>query len=132
MKEIRELKLKELFPNSTVAAIADYPTPNRISRFLSESLDHDGVVFNTFFQSACYVGRECFTSRILSLMDAMQVSDRISTILHFGNPYLLEEVPHIPRVLVGTVSSAGVDAALEVLAGEREAKGVLTYDVKIK
>ncbi|MBQ4042605.1 MAG: hypothetical protein IJD06_01315 [Clostridia bacterium] len=124
-------QLKELFPNSTVATIADYPTPNRISRFLSESLNHDGVVFITFFQSACYVGRECFTSRILSLMDAMQVSGRISTILHFGNPYLLEEVPHIPRVLVGTISSAGVDAALEVLAGKREAKGVLTYDVKI-
>jgi len=125
-------RLKEMFPNSTVATIADYPTPNRISRFLSESLDHDGVVFITFFQSACYVGRECFTSRILSLMDAMQVSGRISTILHFGNPYLLEEVPPIPRVLVGTISSAGVDAALEVLAGEREAKGVLTYDVKIQ
>ena len=125
-------RLKELFPNSTVSTIADYPTPNRIERLLSESLDHDGVVFITFFQSTCYVGRECLTSRIISLMDAMQVSGRISTILHFGNPYIMEDVPHVPRVLIGTISAAGVEAALDVLAGEREAKGVLTYDVKIK
>ena len=116
MKEIRELKPEDL----------------SIERLLSDSLDYDGVIFITFFQSACYVGRECLTSRIISLMEAMQVSGRISTILHFGNPYILEDVPHIPRVLIGTTSAAGVDAALEVQAGKRDAKGVLTYDVKLK
>lgn len=125
-------RLKGLFPNSTVSTISEYPTADRISRFLSESLGYDDVVFITFFQSAAYVGRECFTSRIISLMDAMQVSGRISTVLHFGNPYLLEDLPHIPRILIGTLSSKNVDAALDVLAGDYPAKGTLTYDVKLK
>ena len=89
-------------------------------------------VFVTFFNSQCYIGIECFTSRIVSLMEAMQVSNRISTILHFGNPFVLEDVPHIPRVIVGTISQSGVKAALDVLAGNAEPKGSLTYRVRFR
>jgi beta-glucosidase-like glycosyl hydrolase len=119
------------FPNSNVTTISEYPTADRLRRFLQEGLGRE-VVFITFFNSQCYIGAECFTSRILSLMNAMQVSNRISTILHFGNPFLLEDVPHIPRVIVGTISAAGVRAGLEVLAGEREAKGSLTYPIRLQ
>lgn len=125
--EIAE-RLKELFPNSQIGFISEYPTQNRIAEFLSECLDCDGVVFITSYIYGCYKGKESFTARILSMMDAMQVSNRISTIVHFGNPYLLEDIPHIPRILSGICSVAGVEAALEVLAGEREAKGTLTFD----
>ena len=62
----------------------------------------------------------------------MQVSDRISTILHFGNPYVVTDLPHIPRVLIGTCSVEGVNAGIEVLAGNYPAKGVLTYDITMK
>jgi len=124
--------LKELFPNSSFGFISEYPTPHRVERFLSETLDSEDVVFVTFNVSACYAGRECFTARIVSLMDAMQVSDRISTVIHFGNPYLLEDIPHIPRILRGIPSPDGVNAGIEVLAGLREAKGKLTYDIKFR
>ena len=125
-------KLKSRFPNCKVGYISEYPTPAKISQFLSESLGHGDIVFITFFKSAPYAGRECLTSRILSMMDAMQVSGRISTVVHFGNPYITEDLPHVPRVIIGGASRSGVDAGIRTLWGECEAQGVLTYDVKLK
>ena len=125
-------KLKAEFPNSTVDTINEYPSRIKIMRILEDSIDYDSVVFVTFFNSQAYVGTEHFTSRIISVMNAMQGSDRISAIVHCGNPYLLEDIPHIPRVIIGTCSAEGVNAALDVLAGKNEAKGVLTYDINLK
>ena len=62
----------------------------------------------------------------------MQQSNRISTVVHFGNPFVLEDLAHIPRVVIGSTSRDSINAALDVLAGSIEAKGVLTYDVKLK
>ena len=62
----------------------------------------------------------------------MQVTNRISTILHFGNPFVLEDLSHISRVIVGPGAELGVDAGIGVLVGEAPAKGKLTYDVKLK
>jgi energy-converting hydrogenase Eha subunit H len=44
----------------------------------------------------------------------------------------LEELPHIPRVIVGTFSKAGVRAALDVLCGIARAGGTLTYDIRFQ
>ena len=124
-------RLLEYFPNAAVTLLSEFPTASEISKFLSQSLDQE-TVFITFFMTQAYVGEERFTPRIISLVKSMQMTNRISTVLHFGNPYLLEDLPHIPRLLVGTISSMGVEAGLKVLAGEYPAKGVLTYDVKLK
>lgn len=123
-------KLEESYPNSKAYAISQFPLGWRISKALSDSLDHE-VVFITYQDAQAYVGKECLSSRIISLMDAMQVSNRISTIVHFGNPYVLEDLPHIPRVIVGGASAKCIDVAFEVMAGNTVAEGVLTYDVKI-
>ncbi len=128
--QIKE-RLLELFPNAAVTLLSEFPTSREIANFLSDSLDQE-TVFITFCISQAYVGEERFTPRIISLMKAMQMTNRISTVLHFGNPFLLEDLPHMPRLLVGTISSMGVEAGLNVLAGEYPAKGVLTYDVKLK
>jgi len=66
------------------------------------------------------------------LIEAMQASGQISTIVHFSTPYALEALPHIPRVLIGTSSKKGVMATLEVLAGNYPAKGTLTCSVNLK
>ena len=124
-------RLLELFPNAAVTLLSEFPTAREIANFLSDSLDQE-TVFITFCMSQAYVGEERFTPRITSLMKAMQMSNRISTVMHFGNPFLLEDLPHMPRLLVGTISAQGVEAGLQVLAGEYPAKGVLTYDVKLK
>ena len=112
--------------------ISEYPTPHRVSKFLTESLEGEDVVFVTYLNSVCYGGKECLTPRLISMMEAMQVSNRISTVLHFGNPYVVEDLPHISRVVIGCASERGVEAGLDVLAGKSGANGVLTYDIQFR
>ena len=126
--EIME-RLRKEFPNSVAYPISEYPVAWRISRALSDAMGYE-VVFITYHNPQAYIGKECLSSRIISLMQAMQVSDRISTIVHFGNPYILEDVPHIPRVIIGGGFKNSVDTALDVLTGKEKAQGTLTYDVK--
>ena len=125
-------KIKELFPNSTVETISQFPSPGENWRILEHSLDHEDVIFVTFFISMAYIGTECLTSRILSLMNAMQTSNRISTIIHYGNPYVMEDVPHVSRMIIGTTAYENTLNAIDVLAGKYPANGVLTYNVKLK
>jgi hypothetical protein len=121
-------KLLSLFPNSKVEFIPQYPTSGDNFRILTDSLDME-TVFVSLFPISAYVGTERFTSRMISLLNAMQVTGRVSTVVHFGNPYLMEDLPHIPRIIIGTTSPKGIEYALDVLAGDLEARGVLCYDV---
>ncbi len=43
-----------------------------------------------------------------------------------------EDLPHIPRIIIGAVSEKAIDAGLNVLSGEYPAKGSLTCDVKLQ
>ena len=124
-------KLRELFPNSEVGTIPEFPTPNESQRIFNRSYGYE-TVFITNFSFKAYAGTEEFTPRIRSVFKAMQVSDRISTIVHFGNPYLLEDLPHIPRKIIGCCSEESVNHGLDVLAGELEARGTLNHNVKLK
>ncbi len=123
-------RLMELFPNSTAIAINEFPSPAQNMNLLERNVTYDDVVFITFMESQAYVGKECFTSRIISVIQALQITNRVSTLIHFGNPYVVEDLVHIPRVLIGGASSGSIECALDVLAGNYPAKGVLTYDVK--
>jgi len=126
-------KLDSLFPNSKTRAISQFPSAAQVQTLLEESVNYEDVIFITFVDAVAYIGKECFTSRIISIIEAMQVTNKISALVHFGNPYPLEELAHIPRIVVGTVSSEkNVYNALEVLAGNYPAKGVPTYDISLK
>ncbi len=125
-------KIKELFPNSEIKVIYQFPTQGQMSSVVSHSLGYDNVVFLTFSESLAYTGKEHLTRRVVTLIEAMQNTDRISTLLHFGNPKVLEELPHIPRVIFGGVSEESINTTLEVLAGEYEPKGHPTYEINLK
>lgn len=121
--------IKELFPNSDAYAINEFPTAFQNESLLNRSVEYDDVVFITFMESQCYVGKECLTARITSVIQALQVTNRICALVHFGNPFIVEDLVHIPRVLIGGISAGSVECTLDVLAGKYPAKGVLTYDV---
>ena len=127
-----EKKLKELFPNSTVDFINEFPTSMQNFRILKESIGCDELVFLTFSEALAYVGKERLTHRFVTLIEAMQITGRVSTIVHFGNALVLEELPHIPRYIIGANSKASVHACLDVLAGNYPAKGVPTYKINFK
>lgn len=123
-------RLKELYPNSEFTMISQFPGVSETMRVLRGAETCEDVVFITFFRSCAYFGREAFTPRIITLMEALQITNRISTVVHFGNPYIFEDLPHVPRIIIGTCSPDNTLYALDVLAGEYPAKGKLTYDVK--
>jgi hypothetical protein len=124
-------KLRATFKNSVVGTISEFPSPDETNKFMKVSGGYE-VVFITYINSRAYCGTEEFTPRISSIITAMQVSSRISTILHFGNPFVLEELPHIPRVIIGCSSAKSVSYGLDVLAGDLDPRGVMTYDVNLK
>ena len=103
-----------------------------MSSVLSNALGCDELIFMTFTEALAYTGPEYLTHRVVNLIDAMQITDRISTLIHFGNPHVLEELPHIPRVIFGGHAADSVDATLEVLAGDYPANGVPTYKFKLQ
>ena len=125
-------QLEKLFPNSRVRAIHQFPTNHMNCNVLQDSLGYDDVIFITFAESPAYAGADNFTQRIQALINAMQMTDRISTVVHFGNPFVLTELPHIPRLILGNVSADNVTSGINVLAGKYEPKGTLTYEVDLK
>ena len=125
-------KILDNFPNSDCIAVREYPTPNEVQNAVQNSANYDDVIFITYQDAAAYAGRECLTPRVVSMIDSMQVTDTVSTVVHFGNPYVLEDLVHIPRIIIGSCAKESVDAAFEVLMGNYPAKGTLTYDVKFE
>lgn len=122
-------RLEAMFPNSAVCAIDQFPSAAQNCRILNMANDYDDVVFVTFVDNMAYVGPDCLTSRILAVMQALLISGKLTTVVNFGNPAILEPLPHIPRILVGMLAADSVDAAVDVLAGAYPAKGVLTAEV---
>jgi hypothetical protein len=130
--DLVEERLRAYFPNSAVQTLSEYPTRSEINRVLVDNLGYEDTVLITYFSGAPYIGYERFTPRIITTVEAMQLTDRVSTVVHLGNPYVLEDLPHIPRVIVGCTSTDSSLVAIDVLAGAYSAKGVPTYDVKLK
>ena len=125
-------KIKELFPNSHVEQFCEFPMQGQNGRILTRSLEYEGIVFVTFSEFLAYMGPEHFTHRVVSLVDAMQHTGRIGTLVHFGNPKVVEELAHIPRRIFAGRAEGSTYAAFEVLAGEREAKGKPNYELNLK
>ncbi|MBR5518351.1 MAG: glycoside hydrolase family 3 protein [Clostridia bacterium] len=127
-KAIMERIAKD-FPNSDSTAIREYPTGWNVQCVLEKATEFDDVVLITYQDAAAYIGYEALTSRIISMVDALQVTNKVSTVIHFGNPCILEDLVHIPRIIVGCCAAKSIDAAFDVVTGKYPAKGKLTYDV---
>ena len=122
-------RLIELFPNSTAVAINQFPSPAQNMNVLERSVGYDDVIFITFVITQAYVGPDVLTSRVLAVIEALQITDRVSTVVHFGNPKALEDLVHIPRILAGGPSAESINCTLDVLAGLYPAKGRLTQEI---
>lgn len=104
------------------------PGTDKFMKKVKETADYSILIFT---ESLAYMGKEHLTQRIITLFEAAQYTNRISTVLHFGNPLVLERLPHISRFIKGGLSADGMGACLEVLAGVRESKGKPTYKVSL-
>ena len=127
-----EKKIKELFPNSKIDFFQEFPSQHQNVTILNNSLGCDETIFVTFTEPLSFTGKEYLTRRLITLMEAMQETGRVTGLIHFGNPTVLEEVPHIPRIILGGQSETSVETIFEVLAGEYTAEGVLNCGVNFK
>ena len=125
-------KINELFPSSAVRYLSEFPSRSDINDVLVDSLEYEDVVFIGNFCGAPYLGIEHYSPRIISVIEALQIDDRISAMVHLGNPYVLEDLAHVPRIVVGCTSRSSSMYTLEVLAGVRELLGVPTYKIKLR
>ena len=120
-------KILECFPNSSVVAFHQFPNSVQMCKILSDSVDYVDVVFITFAETIAYTGPEHLTRRAEALINAAQSTGRVAALIHYGNPCVLENLVHIPRVIIGGLSERSNIGCIDVVAGNTEAKGVLTY-----
>ena len=119
--------IRELFPNSECIFLPEFPAASFNMKFFDKQLGYDSVVYLINHRSQAYIGRDCLSERILSVMRALQSTNRVSAILHFGNPHMLAEVPRCDRVILGYTSIVCVEHALHILRGDYEAVGTVPY-----
>ncbi len=122
--------LKHDFPASEVRLLCEFPTYIENERVANLAAHADDVVFVTFCEGRCYQGTDGLTERMRMLIASMQT--KIAAIVHFGNPYAMQPVVHIPRLIFGFPSELCVNNGLDVLSGKIEPLGHLPIDVKLK
>ena len=125
-----ESKIKEEFSNSEVVFVPEFATPRENEKVLLAATKHDEVIFVTFCTTSAYLGTDCLTRRTEALINALNTSGKVKALVHFGNPYAVKPINHIPRVLLGYNAPESQNYAFEVLSGKIDAKGKLPFNIK--
>ena len=120
--------IKKQFPASDCVFLPEFPSANDNIRLFDKQIPYDGVVYVTSHRMQAYLGRDCLTERVLAVMRALQSTNRIAAILHFGNPHVMDDVPRCDRFILGYPSEECVRHALAILAGDAKAVGTIPYD----
>ena len=122
--------IKERFPNAHIELIREYPQSRDNDRVLNAATKYDEVVFVTYCTSGPYLGSDCMTRRMESVITALAMPKKLSALVHFGNPLAIENIEaleNIPRIIYGYKSPNSQVYAFDVLAGKIEAKGTMPY-----
>ena len=123
-------KIKKEFPKSGVETIPEYATQRDNDRVLTAATKYKEVVFVTYCTTTSYLGTDCLTRRLEAVINCLAHSEKLSTVVHFGNPYALKTLIHVPRKISGYLISESQGYAIDALKGTIEAKGTLPFDIK--
>ena len=108
----------------------EYPNLHQNMRLFKTQEGYEDIAWITTYATQCFIGKECLTRRTVDLMDALQSTGRIVAHLHFGNPFVAADAPFVPRILLGYASELCVFDALEILAGNAPALGIVPYEIE--
>ena len=125
-----ENAIKKNVPNAQIEFIREYPQSRDNDRVLNVATKYDEVVFVTYCTCAPYLGSDCMTRRMESVITALALPKKICALIHFGNPLaleLIEGIENVPRIIYGYKSPNSQIYAFDVLAGKIEAKGTMPY-----
>lgn len=129
--EAIEQKIREEFPEAEVIYLPEYPTSWENEKVLVAATRHKEVVFVTYCTTRPFLGTDCLTRRVESVINALIHSKKVSAVLHFGNPFALQPIRHVSRRLFGYMMPQSQLHAIEVLAGKLPARGKLPYNVRL-
>ena len=119
------------YPTAKVVLMNQLPSAMQVELACSTAAEVDEVVFMTYVSTRSYRASESLTEHVVNVMRSMQ--RKISAVVHIGNPYAMEAIPHVPRIIFGI---GGIEQsqrnALDVLAGKYEPKGKLPINVNLK
>lgn len=123
--------VRKEFPAAEIAFHKEFPTASENDRLLTRIAGHDEVVFVTYCMTAAYLGSDCLTRRIEALINSVILSGKVKAVLHFGNPYAVEPLLHVERLLFGYHAPESQPYAVEVLAGKIPAHGKLPFALNL-
>lgn len=125
-------RISELFPKATVLYMSEYPNANDNQQLLNNLTKFEEVVFVTFCTTTAYLGSDCLTRRAEAIINGVIYSGKVSSVVHFGNPYALEQLEHVPRRIFGFMMPDAQKSTIDVLAGRIIPSGKLPLKVNLK
>ena len=125
-------KIKETFPKSEIVFLPEFSQAFENEKVLLAATRHKEVIFVTFCNTAAYLGTDGLTRRTESVLNALVHSQKVSAIVHFGNPYALKNIFHTKRIIFGYHIPESQQHAFDVLKGTIEAKGKLPFKVELQ
>lgn len=125
-------RIKVNFPESTIKYLPEFPAWSDNEQVLNASTAFKEVVIITYCNTTCYQGTDGLTRRAEACINSLIASGKVSALVHFGNPFALEELDHVERRIFGYTLSKSQEYAIDVLAGKIEAKGTIPFAVNLK
>ncbi len=125
-------KIKEEFPKSGIVFLPEFSQVKDNEKVLLAATEYKEVIFVTFCTTAAYLGTDSLTRRTEAVANSLINSKKVSTVLHFGNPYALKNLFHVKRVLFGYHIPESQQHAIDVLKGTVKAKGTLPFKVDLR
>ena len=125
-------RIRELFPEALIEFIPEFPAKKDNERVLVASTQCDDVVFVTYCETQPYLGTDGLTRRLEAVIDSLNMANRLSTVVHFGNPFALEPLKHVKRKVFGYTMPDAQLCAIDAIAGKQDAPGSLPFNVKFQ
>ena len=125
-------KIRQEYPDAGIYYLPELPNQKHNEQLFLEAAKYDDVVFITFCATKCYLGTDCLTRRVENVIDCVNLSDKLAGVVHFGNPFALQPLMHVKRMIFGYNMPQTQPYTIDVLKGTIPAKGTLPYNIQFR
>lgn len=125
-------KIRQEFPEAGIIYLPELANQKQNEAVFLEAAKYDDVVFVTFCMTQAYLGTDCLTRRVESVIDCINLSNKLAGVLHFGNPFALQPLMHVKRKIFGYIMPDTQPHCIDVLAGKLPARGTLPFNIQFK
>ena len=120
-------ELLKLFPGSDAYIINEFPHFTETETVCKKVSECDEAIFFTFCQSGSYIASDSITERMKNIIDANK--EKISTIVHIGNPYEIKKFDGIGRIINAPLGGNPEKHIYKILKGELSQKGKIPVKI---